>query len=145
MPVTDDQVATLHALLSDDMDRYRQLFSGLDRAEAKKGYSALVTAGFAEAAERRFGTSYRGADIVEFVASVRSRSDQVAAELDPDVAERVIRVVLEDAPVDDLSRNAITGAQLLLLIGLIADAQLDGHGLDQFLAEARKLADQLMS
>jgi hypothetical protein len=33
---------------------------------------------------------------------------QVAAELDPDVAELVIRVVLEDAPVDDLSRNAIT-------------------------------------
>ena len=145
MPVTDDQMATLRALLSDDMDRYRQLFSGLDRAEAKKGYSALVTAGFAEAVERRFGTSYRGADIVEFVASVRARSDQVAAELDPDVAERVIRVVLEDAPVDDLSRNAITGAQLLLLIGLIADAQLDSEGLDQFLAEARKLGDQLMS
>jgi len=145
MPVTDDQVATLRALLSDDMDRYRQLFSGLDRAEAKKGYSALVTAGFAEAVERRFGPGYRGADIVEFVASVRSRSDQVAAELDPDVAERVIRVVLEDVPVDDLNRNAVTGAQLLLLIGLIADAQLDGQGLDQFLAEARKLADQLMS
>jgi hypothetical protein len=145
MPVTDDQVATLRALLSNDMDRYRQLFSGLDRAEAKKGYSALVTAGFAEAVERRFGTSYRSADVAEFVASVRSRSDQVAAELDPDVAERVIRVVLEDAPVDDLSRNAITGAQLLLLIGLIADAQLGSHGLDQFLAGARKLADQLMS
>jgi hypothetical protein len=145
MPVTDDQVATLRALLSDDMDRYRQLFSGLDRTEAKKGYSALVTAGFVEAVERRFGPSYQGADIVEFVASVRARSDQVAAELDPDVAERVIRVVLEDAPVDDLSRNAITGAQLLLLIGLIADAQLDGQELDQFLAGARKLADQLMS
>jgi predicted nucleic acid-binding protein len=144
MPVTDDQVATLRALLGDDMDRYRQLFSGLDRAEAKKGYSALVTAGFVEAVERRFGTSYQDADIVEFVASVRARSDQVAAELDPDVAERVIRVVLEDAPVDDLSRNAITGAQLLLLIGLIADAQLDSQGLDQFLASARKFADQLM-
>ena len=145
MPVTDDQVATLRALLSDDMDRYRQLFSGLDRAEAKKGYSALVTAGFAEAVERRFGTSYQGAGIAGFVASVRARSDQVAAELDPDVAERVIRVVLEDAPAGDLSRNAITGAQLLLLIGLIADAQLDSGGLDQFLAGARKLADQLMS
>jgi hypothetical protein len=103
------------------MDRYRQLFSGLDRAEAKKGYSALVTAGFVEAVERRFGISYQGADIVGFVAGVRARSDQVAAELDPDVPERVIRVVLEDAPVDDLSRNAVTGAQLLLLIGLIAD------------------------
>jgi hypothetical protein len=144
MPVTDDQVATLRALLADDMDRYRQLFSELDRAEAKRGYSALVTAGFTEAVERRFGPGYQAADIVAFVAGIRIRSDRLAAELDPDVAERVIRVVLEDAPVDDLNRNAVTGAQLLLLIGLIADAQLDGQGLDQFLASARKFADQLM-
>jgi hypothetical protein len=144
MPVTDDQVAALRALLSDDMDRYRQLFSELDRTEARKGYSALVTAGFTEAVERRFGTSYQAADIVAFVASIRARSDRLAAELDPDVAERVIRVVLEDASVDDLNRNAVTGAQLLLLIGLIADAQLDGQGLDQFLASARKFADQLI-
>ena len=54
----------------------------------------------------------------------------MAAELDRDVAERVIRVVLEHAPVDDLSRNAITGAQMLLLIGLIAAAQFDGQELD---------------
>ena len=57
----------------------------------------------------------------------------MAAELDRDVAERVIRVVLEHAPVDDLSRNAITGAQMLLLIGLIAAAQFDGQELDHLL------------
>lgn len=145
MPVTDDQVAALRALLSDDMDRHRQLFAGLDRAQAKQGYTALVTAGFIEAVERRFGAGYEPAGIVTFVAGIRARSDRLARELDPDVAERVIRVVLEDASVDDLSRNAVTGAQLLLLVGLIADARLDDTGLDQFLASARKLADQLMS
>jgi hypothetical protein len=145
MPVTDDQVAALRALLSDDMDRHRQLFASLDRTEAKRGYTALVTAGFIEAVERRFGTGYQPADIVTFVADIRTRSDRLARELDPDVAERVIRVVLEDAPVDDLSRNAVTGAQLLLLVGLIADAQLGNAGLDEFLRAARKLADQLMS
>jgi len=145
MPVTDDQVAALRALLSDDMDRHRQLFGALDRAEAKKGYTALVTAAFIEAVERRFGTGYQATDIVTFVADVRARSDRLARELDPDVAERVIRVVLEDAPVEDLPRNAVTGAQLLVLVGLIADARLDDAGLDEFLAAARKLADQLMS
>lgn len=145
MPVTDDQVAALRALLSDDMDRHRQLFAGLDRAAAKKGYTALVTAGFIEAVERRFGAGYQPADIVTFVAGIRARSDRLARDLDPDVAERVIRVVLEDAPVDDLSRDTVTGAQLLLLVGIIAGAHLDGLGLDEFLAAARKLADQLMS
>jgi hypothetical protein len=137
--------ASCRNLRRDRGDRYIHARPGDRPDRGQERYSALVTAGFAEAVERRFGTSYRGADIVEFVASVRSRSDQVAAELDPDVAERVIRVVFEDAPVDDLSRNAITGDQLLLLIGLIADAQLDTQALDQFLAAARKLADQLMS
>jgi hypothetical protein len=145
MPVTDDQVAALHALLSDDMNRHRQLFCALDRAEAKKGYTALVTAAFIEAVERRFGPGYQATDIVTFVADVRGRSDRLARELDPEVAERVIRVVLEDAPVEDLPRNAVTGAQLLLLVGLIADARLDDTGLDEFLAAARKLADQPMS
>jgi hypothetical protein len=42
-------------------------------------------------------------------------------------------------------RSAVTGAQLLLLIGLIADAQLDRQELDQFPAGARRFADQLMS
>ena len=39
----------------------------------------------------------------------------------------------------------MTSAKLLLLGGLIADARLDDTGLDEFLAAATKLADQLMS
>ena len=39
----------------------------------------------------------------------------------------------------------VTRAKLVLLAGLIADAQLDDAGLDEFLDAARKLADQLMS
>lgn len=57
----------------------------------------------------------------------------------------MIRVVLEDdASTGDLERSAVTGAQLVLLAGLTADAQLSGEGLEEFLAGARKLADQLM-
>ena len=145
MPVTDDQVAALRALLRDDMDRHRQLFAALDRAEAKKGYPALVTAAFIEAVERRFGTGYQPADIVAFVADVRARSDRLASRLDPDVSERAIHAVLGEGTVRGLDKEAVTGAKLLLLAAVIADAQLDDAGLDEFLAAARKLADQLMS
>ncbi|HLK73634.1 MAG TPA: hypothetical protein VKU77_08335 [Streptosporangiaceae bacterium] len=145
MAVTDDQVAALRALLSDDIDRYQQLYSGLDRAEAKTGYPALVTAAFGIAVERRFGTSYQPADIVTFVADVRTRSDRLARELDPDVAERVVQAVLGHGTARGLDREMVTRAKLVLLAGLIADARLDDAGLDEFLASARKLADQLMS
>jgi predicted nucleic acid-binding protein len=145
MPVTDEQVAVLRALLRDDMDRYRQLFDGLDRAQARKGYPALVTAAFIEAVERRFGTTWQPADIVTFVADVRARSDLAATGLDPDAAERVILTVLGQQTTRDLPREAVTRAKLVLLAGLISDAGLDEAGLDEFLAAARKLADQLMS
>ena len=145
MPVTDDQVATLRALLRDDMDRYRQLYDGLDRAQAKKGYPALVTAAFIEAVERRFGSGCQPADIVTFVADVRARSDRLAARLDPDIAERAIQAVLGHGSVRGLDKDAVTRAKLFLLGGMIADANLDDAALGEFLAAARKLADQLMS
>jgi predicted nucleic acid-binding protein len=145
MPVTDEQVAVLRALLRDDMDRYRQLFDGLDREQANKGYPALVTAAFIEAVERRFGTTSQPADIVMFVADVRSRSDLAATELDPDAAERVILAVLDQGTTRGLPREAVSRAKLVLLAGLISDANPDEAGLDEFLASARKLADQLMS
>src|ERR1700722_14014286 len=137
MPVTDDQVAALRALLRDDMDRHRQLFAGLDRAEAKKGYPALVTAAFIEAVERRFGTGSQPADIVAFVADVRARSDRLASRLDPDVSERAIHAVLGEGTVRGLDKEAVTGAKLLLLAGLIADARLDGRGVDGVRGGAR--------
>jgi len=145
MPVTDDQVAALRALLADDQDRHRQLFGQLDRAEARTGYPALVTAAFGEAVERRFGQHCQPADVVAFVAGVRSRSDRLAGQLDPDAAERVINAVLGHGSIRDLDREAVTRAKLVLLAALVADARLDAAALDEFLAAARKLAGQLMS
>lgn len=145
MPVTEDQVAALRALLVDDIDLHKRLFSQLDRSEARKGYTALVTAAFVTAVERRFGKNYQPQDVVTFVADLRSRSDRLARDLDPEVAERVIYTVLSDATVQDLPKDAVTRAKLLVLAGVIADERPSSEGLDDFLTSARKLADQLMT
>jgi hypothetical protein len=145
MPVTDQQVAALRALLTDDVERHRQIYAQIDRAEARTGYTALVAGAFCEAVDRRFTGSNQTADVIRFVGDVRSRSERLTRELDPVVAERVLQSVLGDASVADLSDAAVAGAQLLLLAGLIADEHLDDTALDAFLADARKLADQLMS
>lgn len=144
MPVTDEQVATMRALLADDMDRYRQLFAGLERGEAAKGYSALITAGFSEAALRRFGSDYTQADIITFVGSLRARSERVSEALEPDAAELLLNAALGDASTRSLSREVKVNTQITLLVGLIADEHLDDAGLDAFLADARKLADQIL-
>jgi hypothetical protein len=75
---------------------------------------------------------------------VRSRSENVRATLDPRVAERVLLAVVKDGDVSDLDRREARRSERILLNALIADEQLDSAGLDEFMATARKLADELL-
>ena len=146
MTVSADEVATLRTYLSGNMDQYRRMQAQLDPAAARSGYSALIAAAFFEAVDRRFakpGTTT--ADIIKYVADVRARSPRVSDALDPQAAERVIRHALGDGSIRDLDDDTMIGAQIVILSALIADEQLDDTGLDQFMAEARKLADQWTS
>lgn len=145
MAVTDAQLAALRAQLAGKLEEHKQLFAQLDPIAAQTGYRALVTAAFCQAVERRFASDNSADDVIEFVGDVRSRSDRAADEIDPRTAERLILAVYTDEPIGDLDPKTSFGIQLLLLAALIADAQLDDAGLDEFLTEARKLADQWTS
>ncbi len=146
MAVSADEVATLRAYLSGNMDEYRRMQQQLDPVAARSGYSALIAAAFFEAVDRRFarlGTTT--ADIIKYVGDVRARSARVSDALDPRAAERVIRHALGDGSIRDLDHDIVIGVQIVILSALIADERLDDSGLDQFMAEARKLADQWAS
>ena len=145
MPVTDDQVAALRALLVDDQDRHRQLFGQLDRAEARTGYPALVTAAFGEAVERRFGQRYQPADVVVFVADVRPGQTAWLPRSTPTPPNASSTPSSATQASATWTGKSVTRAKLVLLAALVADARLDDAALDEFLAAARKLADQLMS
>lgn len=93
MPVTDDQVAALRAYLADDL-QHRQLYARLDRQAARVGYTALLAAAFFEAVNREFADEGTSADVIEFVADVRGRSEALAEAIDPRAAERLIRAAL---------------------------------------------------
>jgi hypothetical protein len=143
MAVSADEVATLRAYLSGNMDEYRRMQEQLDPVAARSGYSALIAAAFFEAVDRRFtkpGTTT--ADIIKYVADVRTRSAKVSEALDPQAAERVIRHALGGGAIRDLDDETVIGAQIVILSALIADEQFDDASLDQFMSEARKLADQ---
>ncbi len=62
--------------------------------------------------------------------------------MDPHDAERLIHKLLGRGSVADLDAKSAFAAQQYLLTVLIADQYLDDAGLDAFLAQARKLADQ---
>jgi len=144
MPVTDEQVAPLRAQLGGYIAEYRQLLAQLSPAEVRKEYRMLATAAFCVAAERRFPSGSTTADVIEFVGDARSRTESLAA-IDPRVAERVILAVVGDEDVDDVDPKTSFETQLLLLAAMTADQHYDAAGLEEFLTEARKLADQWLA
>jgi hypothetical protein len=73
---------------------------------------------------------------------VRTRSDQIADDLDPRIAERIIQFVLGEQSLDDVDGGTYFHTQLLILAALVADEQFDDIGLDGFMAEVRTLADE---
>jgi hypothetical protein len=144
MQVTDRQMAPLRAQLAGNIDEHRRLFAQLDPAEVRKEYRSLVTAAFCVAAERRFPKESTAADVIEFVGDARSRTESLAA-IDPRLAERVILAVTGDEEIDDVDPKTSFETQLLLLAALTADARYDSASLEDFLTEARKLADQWLA
>ena len=145
MPVTDEQVAPLRAQLSGRTEEHQGLFAQLSEEEVQTGYRALVTAAFMIAVERRFGRQTSPAALVEFVSQVRAQSGSLADRIDPRVAERVLSAVYNNDRLSDLDARTVWQTHLVLLAALVASARLDDSALDGLLAEARKLADQLMA
>jgi hypothetical protein len=145
VPVTDEQVAPLRAQLARQPAEHQRLFSLLDQAAKRTGYRALVSAAFVVAAQRRFARDASPGQVIEFVGDVRSRSPEVAGQVDPATAERVVMAVFTGQPLDDVDARASWETQLVLMAAIIGDEHLNDAGLDAFLAEARKLADQWLA
>jgi hypothetical protein len=145
MPVTDEQVAPLRAQLARQPEEHQRLFSLLDQAARRTGYRALASAAFVVAAQRRFARDVSQGEVIEFVGDVRSRSPHVADQVDPKTAERVIMAVFTGQSLDDIDPRASWETQLVLMAAIVGDEHLDDAGLDAFLAEARKLADQWLA
>jgi hypothetical protein len=142
--VTDQQVATLRAYLSGDATEHKRLLQQFDRDVDSAGYSALVTAAFFAAVDRRFGKDAARADVIEYVADVRSRLDEVADAVDPRAAERLIWEVLGEGSTGDLRGKSSARAKLFLTAALVADANFGSSELDEFVAKVRKYADHLL-
>lgn len=145
MAVTNDQVATLRAQLAGDTAEYERRFANLDTAADRTGYTALIGAAFVVATERRFNADSEVADVLKFVADVRSRTPDTGDKIDSRTAERLILAAVSDADIDDIDADTAVVTELILLAALTADAEYDDASLDSFMVEARALADEWTS
>lgn len=145
MTVTQEQVATLRAHLAGDFDEYNRLWAKLDRKSADSGYITLIAAAFFEAVDRRFAKSATNSDIIEFVGSVRSRFDETGKDVDANAAETLIRAALGNDSGAELDDDTVVSTQITVLTALILDEHLDDAGLDQFMRDACRIADEWSS
>ncbi|MGW2308390.1 hypothetical protein [Actinomadura luteofluorescens] len=148
MAVTDKQAATLHAQLAGRIEDHNRLFEELTPEEVGYEYSALIAAGVFEAIGRRFIRGEETAsdqEVTKFVADLRSRTPAAAENLDPVVAERLIRHSLGRGDIDDIDRKIFFGAQIIVLGGLVADEDFGEAELDSFMATVRETADDWIS
>lgn len=148
MAITDDQLRTLRAQLAGQTEEHLRMLEQLDPAEADTGYAMLIGAAFFEAAERRFirnGKYVPDAEVIDFVAAVRSVNEEAAATLDPAIAERILLAALDKGEIDDIDDDTVLGHEIFLLAAIIADEELSDEELDAFLAQARGTADQWLT
>lgn len=145
MPITDEQVATLHAQLAGRTEEHERRLDQLETEEAQAGYIALVTAAFFEAVDRRFITNDKVADraeVIEFIAYQRSAYPIAAEQFDPTVAEQAVLHALGKGSIsEDVDGETLLGVKILVLAALTAEADYSEAELDGFLAKARAEAN----
>jgi hypothetical protein len=126
----------------DPAETGRQLVARI-KASGTAGFEVLALAAFTVAARRHFAPAWRPADVIRYVARVRSDSAEMAAQLDAVAAENQLRIALGQKVPPHPDMAARGKAQMFLLDALTAG--YTGTDLDSLLSEARAMADQMIA
>jgi hypothetical protein len=133
-------LAALHIDSDADLDNSDRQFLALLKADRIEGLGELLLAAFTVAARRRFSPTWSPAEIVRFVAYIRSSSPEMATLLTPSAAENQLRMALGQkiAPYPDMEAR---GRAHMLLLGALT-RNYTPQDLAALLADARTLADE---
>lgn len=135
-----EQVAALRAYLKQDLDEHERLVRQFGSDAAHATYGELVGSAFYLAARQWAAAGATFADVIDFVRNLRLQSEGLAREIDPTVAERLLRTGYIDEELAALDDDRVLRIQMLLLLAMISYGQPDDATLDRFLTEARELA-----
>lgn len=142
--VTDEYVAALRAMLTGNGE-YHRLSAELQARDGERSgdvFSALTGMALFTAARRRFPDGWTNADVVRLVGQVRAWFAGGTGDIDPHVAEGVLRGALGDAAAGNLDKAAMAIAVPALLSVLLDQQGISSAAaIDTFLADVRPLAD----
>ncbi|GAA4241797.1 hypothetical protein GCM10022254_72110 [Actinomadura meridiana] len=144
MKITDQQVAVLRAQLVGNREEHLKLMRQLDPDEANTCYTTLVAAAFIAATEDHFrkdGKVAEESEVIDFVARMRQKDDDIAETISPEIAESMILDILGKGTAVDADPDRMFGHQAFLLAVMVSEREFTDSALDSFLREARELAD----
>jgi hypothetical protein len=145
MPVTDLEMAVLHAQITGNDEPARRAFSEeLAVSGDLSGLAALVHAAFVVAARRKFGSPWSRAEVIRYVARVRTLLSERPALLDPLTAEDELRSALGEPVTATHEVGAVAAARLSLLLALVASLDLDDEAVANLLGQAKDIANRML-
>lgn len=146
MRVTDLEMAVLQAQITgSDEEADRAFNEQLAVSGELSGLAVLVHAAFVIAARRKFAPQWRRAEVIRFVANVRTLLCERPGLLDPLTAEDELRSALGESVTATHEVGAVAAARLTLLLALVASLDLDDKAVADLLRQARDAADQLLN
>lgn len=147
--VGEEHILALRAFLLEGPEAWAPLQARVQKDdETAAGYMSLLYGAFSVAVRRKFSPTYTVGGIVRFVADLRINAEKDADLINPLVAEDMVRRAV-DAPLlkgdvpGDLT--AVLDAEISILLHLVAEADFDRAGLEQFIDEATAYTEQWLA
>ncbi|BCL12900.1 hypothetical protein [Micromonospora sagamiensis] len=137
--MTKDPETALRSLLRGRLDRHERQVRGFAEPEWQR-WADLLAGALLVAARRRFPPEQDRAPLIRFVASARERYDATGLDVDPTLAEAVLRAALGEGSPPPEEAATLT-ARILLLLGLLEDEGLPPADLDDLLTAAWQSAE----
>ncbi|TDC55313.1 hypothetical protein E1281_13075 [Actinomadura sp. KC345] len=138
-------VAALRTFLVDGPDIWLERYGERLQGEVQSGFSLLTYYALTKAVRIKFSPTYTFPQVIRYVADLRLNLGEGAAELDPRVAEGLIRYTLGDdtyngRPPFDADQVTLVRTEFHLLLALILEADLDEAELKNFIEDSATLA-----
>ncbi|RFS82494.1 hypothetical protein D0T12_27235 [Actinomadura spongiicola] len=145
--ISDLHVAALRTFLVEGTEVWLKQHENLLKDETDFGYSLLLYAAFTKAAERKFSPLYSVPQLIRYVADHRLSLEEHADELNPRVAEKLLRFALGDEGLNErppfgMDPVSVARAEMYLLMALVQEAKLTDAELEEFIKDSAVLANE---
>ncbi|RKS67700.1 hypothetical protein BZB76_6825 [Actinomadura pelletieri DSM 43383] len=145
--VSDLHVTALRTFLVEGPEVWLKRHENLAKDETDLGFSLLLYAAFTKATKKKFSPLYSVPQLIRYVADHRLSLEEHARELNPRVAESLLRFALGDESLGErppfgVDTMSVVRAEMYLLMALVQEAKLNDAELEEFIKDSAVLANE---